>query len=37
MSILKAPISIFIFLYKLLREWPVNLIILASYITGNSR
>ena len=26
----------FILLYKLLREWPLNLIVLATYITGNS-
>ena len=34
--ILKAPISIFIFLQQLLSKWPLRLIVLPSYITGNS-
>ena len=33
---LKALISIFIFLQELLHKWPLNLIVLPSYITENS-
>ena len=36
LPILKILFPFFILLYKLLREWPLNLILLPGYITSNS-